>query len=84
MDQQAVPDGRRAGIRDHEVRLVVQLETTARLPGLQDTGTGRERVLSETGGTNRLTIEAEQKSGHFTVTILVNNDSLLWSASLDC
>ena len=65
LDQRAVPDGRRAGIRDHEVRLVVQLETAARLPGLQDTGTGRGRVLSETGGTNRLTIEAEQKSGHF-------------------
>ena len=52
-------------IADHEVRLVVQLETPARLAGLQDTGTSRERVLSNTGSTSCLIAEAEQKSGHF-------------------
>ena len=56
-------DGRRTGIRDDVVGGVVQLETTARLTGLQDT-TGRgERVLA--GGTGRPTVETEQKSGHF-------------------
>ena len=53
--------GRRTGIRDDVVGGVVQLETTARLTGLQDT-TGRgERVLA--GGTGRPTVETEQKSG---------------------
>ncbi|MCH9277269.1 LPXTG cell wall anchor domain-containing protein, partial [Bifidobacterium amazonense] len=45
-----------------------QLEATARLPGLQDTGTGRERVLSKADGTSRLIAETEQKSGHFSDT----------------
>ena len=56
-------DGRRTGMRDDAMGGVVQLETTARFTGLQDT-TGRgERVLA--GGTGRPTVETEQKSGHF-------------------
>ena len=54
--------------KDHEARLVVQLEAPARLAGLQDTGTGRERALSNTGGTSCLIAEAAQKSGHFSAT----------------
>ena len=42
------------------------LEAPAPAPGLQDTGSGGNRVLSTSSGTSRLTIRAEQKSGHFT------------------
>ena len=43
------------------------LEATAPVPGLQDTGSGGNRVLSEPSGTSRLTVRAEQRSGHFRV-----------------
>ena len=42
------------------------LEAPAPVPGLQDTGSGGNRVLSTSSGTSRLTVRAEQKSGHFT------------------
>lgn len=35
--------------------------------GLQDTGTDRNRVLREPSGASRLTIRAEQKTGHINV-----------------
>ena len=41
------------------------LEAPAPVPGLQDTRSGGNRVSSTSSGTNRLTIRAEQKSGHF-------------------
>ena len=41
------------------------LEAPAPVPGLQDTRSGGNRVLSTSSGTSRLTIRAEQKSGHF-------------------
>lgn len=46
------------------------LEAPAPVPGLQDTRNGGNRVLSTSSGTSRLTIRAEQKSGHFTSTWL--------------
>lgn len=49
--------------------LVVELEATAPIPGLQDTGTGRNRVPSKPSGASRLTINVEQKPGHFRVRI---------------
>lgn len=39
-------------------------EASAPAPGLQDTGTDRNRVLREPSGASRTTIRAEQKSGH--------------------
>ena len=39
-------------------------EASAPAPGLQDTGTDRNRVLREPSGASRPTIRAEQKSGH--------------------
>ena len=53
------------GIGDVPVGLVVELEALAPVPGLQDTGSGGNRVLSTSSGASRLTIRAEQKSGHF-------------------
>lgn len=41
------------------------LETAAPVPGLQDTGSGGNRVLYESSGASRLIIKAEQKPGHF-------------------
>ena len=41
------------------------LEAPAPVPGLQGTRSGGNRVLSTSSGTSRLTIRAEQKSGHF-------------------
>ena len=46
------------------------LETAAPVHGLQDTGSGGNRVLYESSGASRLTIKAEQKSGHFTRMIM--------------
>ena len=46
------------------------LEAPAPVPGLQGTRSGGNRVLSTSSGTSRLTIRAEQKSGHFTLTWL--------------
>ena len=43
------------------------LEATAPVPGLQDNGSGGNRVLCEPSGTSRLTVRAEQRSGHFRV-----------------
>ena len=45
--------------------LMVGLEAAAPVLGLQDTGSGGNRVLRKTSGTSRLTIKGEQKSGHF-------------------
>ena len=58
------------GIGDVPVGLVVELEAPAPVPGLQDTRSGGNRVSSTSSGTSRLTIRAEQKSGHFTLTWL--------------
>ena len=41
------------------------LEAPAPVPGLQDTRSGGNRVSCKPSGTSRLTIRAEQKSGHF-------------------
>lgn len=62
---QALPGSGRAGAGDVPVGLVVELETAAPVIGLQDTGSGGNRVLYESSGASRLTIRAEQKSGHF-------------------
>ena len=43
----------------------MELETAAPVHGLQDTGSGGNRVLYESSGASRLTIRAEQKPGHF-------------------
>lgn len=53
------------GACDVPVGLVVELEAPAPVIGLQDTGSGGNRVLYESSGASRLTIRAEQKSGHF-------------------
>lgn len=45
--------------------LVAELEAAAPAPGPQDTAGGENRVLCKPSGTSRLTIRAEQKSGHF-------------------
>lgn len=42
------------------------LEAAAPVIGLQDTGRGGNRVLCKSSGTSRLTMKAEQKSGHIT------------------
>ena len=44
------------------------LEAPAPVPGLQDTRSGGNRVLSTSSGTSRLTVRAEQKSGHFSLS----------------
>lgn len=59
------PGSGRAGAGDVPVGLVVELETAAPVIELQDTGSGGNRVLYESSGASRLTIRAEQKSGHF-------------------
>ncbi|MDU4202100.1 MAG: IS3 family transposase, partial [Bifidobacterium breve] len=41
------------------------LEAAPPVPGLQDTRSGGNRVSCKPSGTSRLTIRAEQKSGHF-------------------
>lgn len=61
---QAIRRPGRAGIGDVSVGLVVELEAAAPVLGLQDTGSGGNRVLCKPSGTSRLTIRAEQKSGH--------------------
>ena len=53
------------GIGGVPVGLVVELEAPAPVPGLQDTRSGGNRVSCKPSGTSRLTIRAEQKSGHF-------------------
>ena len=55
----------RARIGDVPVGLVVELEASPPVTGLQDTGTDRNRVSCKPSGTSRLTIKGEQKSGHF-------------------
>ena len=62
---QTLPGRGRPGAGDVPVGLVVELETPPRQPGLQDTGTGRNRVLSTSGDTSRHTMRAEQKPGQF-------------------
>ena len=52
------------GIGDVPVGLVVELEASAPVLGLRDTGTDRNRVLCKPSGASRPTIRAEQKSGH--------------------
>ena len=46
------------------------LEAAPPVPGLQDPRSGGNRVSCKPSGTSRLTIRAEQKSGHFTLTWL--------------
>ena len=61
---QALPGFEGPGIGDVPVGLVVELEASAPVLGLQDTGTDRNRVLCKPSGASRPTIGAEQKSGH--------------------
>lgn len=61
---QALPGFEGPGIGDVPVGLVVELEASAPILGLQDTGTDRNRVLCKPSGASRPTIRAEQKSGH--------------------
>ena len=61
---QALPGFEGPGIGDVPVGLVVELEASALVLGLQDTGTDRNRVLCKPSGASRPTIRAEQKSGH--------------------
>ena len=61
---QALPGFEGPGIGDVPVGLVVELEASAPVLGLQDTGTDRNRVLCKPSGASRPTIRAEQKSGH--------------------
>ena len=63
---QALPRFEGPGIGDVPVGLVVELEASAPVLGLQDTGTDRNRVLCKPSGASRPTIRAEQKSGHIT------------------
>ena len=58
--------GRRARPRGTRVR-GGGAEPAAPVLGLQDTGTDRNRVLREPSGASRLTIRAEQKTGHINV-----------------
>ena len=57
---QTLPRRGRPGAGDVPVGLVVELETPPPVPGLQDTGTGRNRVLSTSGDTGCRTMRAEQ------------------------
>ena len=61
---QALPGFEGPGIGDVPVGLVVELEASAPVLGLRDTGTDRNRVLCKPSGASRPTIRAEQKSGH--------------------
>ena len=64
---QALPGFEGPGIGDVPVGLVVELEASAPVLGLQDTGTDRNRVLCKPSGASRpiiRVIRAEQKSGH--------------------
>ena len=58
--------GRRARPRGTRVR-DGGAEPATPVLGLQDTGTDRNRVLREPSGASRLTIRAEQKTGHINV-----------------
>lgn len=58
--------GRRARPRGTRVR-GGGAEPATPVLGLQDTGTDRNRVLREPSGASRLTIRAEQKTGHINV-----------------
>lgn len=60
-----LPGPKGPGASDVPVGLVVELEAAAPVPGLQDTAGGGNRVLCKPSGPSRLTIRAEQKSGHF-------------------
>ena len=62
---QAIRRPGRARIGDVPVGLVVELEASPPVAGLQDIGTDRNRVSCKPSGTSRLTIKGEQKSGHF-------------------
>ena len=62
---QTLPGPREPGAGDVPVGLVAELEAAAPAPGPQDTAGGENRVLCKPSGTSRLTIRAEQKSGHF-------------------
>lgn len=81
---QALPGFEGPGIGDVPVGLVVELEASAPVLGLQDTGTDRNRVLCKPSGASRPTIRAEQKSGH--IRELVNrhkeSDAVQYSCSI--
>lgn len=66
MEMQNVPRPGRSGTGDVPVGLVAELEAAAPVIGLRDTGRGGNRVLCKSSGTSRLTMKAEQKSGHIT------------------
>ena len=70
---QALPGFEGPGIGDVPVGLVVELEASAPVLGLQDTGTDRNRVLCKPSGASRPTIRAEQKSGHIKLTKISGN-----------
>ena len=57
---QAIRRPGRAGIGDVPVGLVVELEASPPVAGLQGTGTDRNRVLCRPSGTSRLIMKAEQ------------------------
>ena len=59
------------------------LEAPAPVPGLQDTRSGGNRVLSTSSGTSRPTVRAEQKSGHSRIQ-LVSATAGFGSACFDC
>ena len=69
---QALPGFEGPGIGDVPVGLVVELEASAPVLGLQDTGTDRNRVLCKPSGASRPTIRAEQKSGHISPVCMLN------------
>ena len=69
---QALPGFEGPGIGDVPVGLVVELEASAPVLGLQDTGTDRNRVLCKPSGASRSTIRAEQKSGHISPVCMLN------------
>lgn len=66
MEMQTVPRPGRSGTGDVPVGLVAELEAAAPVIGLRDTGRGGNRVLCKSNGASRLTMKAEQKSGHIT------------------
>lgn len=63
--REPLPGPRGSGAGDVPVGLVAGLEAAAPVPGPQDTAGGGNRVPCKPSGTSRLTIRAEQKSGHF-------------------
>lgn len=79
---QALPGFEGPGIGDVPVGLVVELEASAPVLGLQDTGTDRNRVSCKPSGASRPTIRAEQKSGHIILpSVLQRSGGSLYARS---